>query len=98
MHLLVEMKEGLVRAIDEVMMKYEVTVEYCYNVLELCPERYKRWTRLYKKEGRYGGSKTGPKIAPHTFLEEEKQKIVEMAKKEGYADLSHRQLSQEIKE
>lgn len=93
MPLLVEMKEGLVRAIDEVMMKYEVTVEYCCNVLELCPERYKRWIRLYEREGRYGGGKTGPKLAPHTLLEEERQKIVELAKKEEYADLSHRQLS-----
>ena len=47
MHLSEEMKEGLVRAIDEVKMKYGVTVEHCSDVLELCPERYKRWIRLF---------------------------------------------------
>jgi transposase InsO family protein len=93
MHLSEGIKEGLVRAIDEVRMEYAVTLKHCCSVLELCPERYKRWTRLYEKEGRYGGGKTGPKTAPHTLLEEERQKIVEMAKKEEYADLSHRQLS-----
>lgn len=93
MHLSTELKEGLVRAIDEVTLEYGVTVDYCCNELELCPERYKRWVRLYQKKGRYGGGKTGPKIAPQALLEEERQKIVEMAKKEEYADLSHRQLS-----
>lgn len=93
MHLSEGIKEGLVKAIDEVRMEYAVTVEYCCNVLELCPERYKRWIRLYRREGRYSGDKTGPKVAPHALLEEERQKVIEMAKKEEYADLSHRQLS-----
>lgn len=93
MHLSEGIKEGLIRAIDEVRMEYGVTLEHCCNILELCPERYKRWIRLHKKEGRHGGGKTGPKIAPHALLEEERQRIIEMAKKEEYVDLSHRQLS-----
>ncbi len=41
----------------------------------------------------YGGGKPGPDRASHTLLEEEKQKILEMARKEEYADLTHRQMS-----
>ncbi len=93
MHLSEEMKEGLVRAIDEIRLEYAVTVEHCCNVLKLCPERYKRWIRLHRKEGRYGCGKSGAKVAPHALLEEERERIIEMAKKEEYADLSHRQLS-----
>lgn len=93
MHLARGVKEGLVRAIDEVRRESGVTVEHCCKVLELGPERYKRWLRLYEKKGRYGGGKTGPRTAPHALLEEERQRIIEMAKKEEYADLSHRQLS-----
>ncbi len=66
---------------------------YCCFVLQLCPERYKRWKRLYRQCGRYGGGKPGPKQAPHALLNQERQKIVELACTEGYADLSHRQLS-----
>jgi len=98
MHLSTEIKEGLVKAINEATREYEVTVESCCRVLELCSERYKRWIKLYKKAGRYGGGKRGPKIAPHALLEEERQKILEAAKKEEYADLSHRQLSVVVSE
>ncbi len=81
------------KAIQETTSEYGVTVEYCCQVLELCPTRYKRWIKLYKKEGRYGGGKPGPKKAAHALLEEEREKIIEMAKEEEYADLSPRQLS-----
>jgi len=55
--------------------------------------RYKRWINLYKKEGRYGGGKPGPKKAPHGLLSPERQKINDLARADEYQDLAHRQLS-----
>lgn len=54
---------------------------------------YKRWISLYRKEGRYGGGKPGPKKAPHGLLSQEKQKIKDLARADEYQDLAHRQLS-----
>ncbi len=83
----------MVKAIDEARDFYTVTAGYCCCLLQLCPQRYKRWRRLYSQCGRYGGGKPGPQQAPHALLEEEKRKIVELARQEAYADLSPRQLS-----
>lgn len=93
MYLSEEIKEDIVLAIQEVAVQYKITEKVCCEAIELCPERYQRWIQLYKETGRYGDGKPGPKVAPHTLLEEEKQKILEMAKNEEYADLSHRQLA-----
>ncbi|MCP4991977.1 MAG: transposase family protein, partial [Colwellia sp.] len=79
--------------IDEVRGQYRVNIGYCCGVMELCCQRYKRWKRLYRENGRYGGGNPGADRVSHRLLEEERQKIVEMARKEEYADLSHRQMS-----
>lgn len=79
--------------IQETRRKYRVTIDYCCCILELCPERYKRWIRLYNKEGRYGDGKPGPKEVPHALLKEEIEKIIEIGTQEEYADISIRQLT-----
>ena len=66
---------------------------YCCEKLNLDVKRYQRWVRLYRKTGRYGGGKPGPKKAPHSLLPKEKEDIINMAKDDKYIDLSHRQLS-----
>ncbi len=48
---------------------------------------------MYRENGRYGGGKPGPDRISHALLEEEREKIVEMARKEEYVDLTHRQMS-----
>ena len=79
--------------IDEVCSKYSVTIMCCCQKLELDVKRYQHWARLYRKSGRYGGDRPGPKKAPHKLLHEEREKIIEMAKDDRYMDLSHRQLA-----
>jgi len=79
--------------IDEVCNKYSVPIIFCCPKLELDVKRYQRWVCLYRKSGRYGGNIPGPKKAPHKLLQEERKKIIEMAKDDSYMDLSHRQLA-----
>ncbi len=86
-------KGEIVSVIEEVKERYKVTEAYCCRSIELCPKRYKRWIKRFKETGRYGGGRPGPKVAPHALMEEERQSVVKMLKKEEYADLSHRQLS-----
>lgn len=93
-HLPEEIKEMLVKAIDEVRGEYKVSIEFCCKVVELCPQRYKRWKKHYRQKNRYNGDNLPePGKASHALLEEERDKIREMAQKEEYADLSFRQLS-----
>ena len=72
---------------------YSVRIGLCCRKLQLDVKRYQRWIRLQRTTGRCGGRKPGPKKAPHRLLDEERAKIVELAKDEAYVDLSHRQLS-----
>jgi putative transposase len=72
---------------------YSVRIGFCCRNLELDVKRYQRWIRLHRRKGRYGGGKPGPEKAPHGLLDEEREKIVELAKDDNYVDLSHRQLS-----
>ena len=72
---------------------YSVRIGFCCRKLELDVKRYQRWIRLHRRTGRYGGGKPGPEKAPHGLLDEEREKIVELAKDDTYVDLSHRQLS-----
>lgn len=48
---------------------------------------------LYRKTGRYGGGKPGPRRAPHKLVAKERQDIMKLAEDDTYCDLSHRQLS-----
>ena len=86
-------KETLVELVNEVRRMYSVPVLFCCRKLELDVKRYQRWIRLHRKTGRYGGREPGPQKAPHKLLPEEMAKIVELARNDSYADLSHRQLS-----
>lgn len=86
-------KEALVRVIAEVKADFLVTTDYCCQALQLEMRRYRRWINLYRKTGRYGGGRSGPKKAPHGLLPEEKQRIKDLARADEYADLSPRQLS-----
>jgi len=86
-------KEALVFTVSEVCREYSVTLEFCCGKLQLDPERYRRWVRLWECTGRYGGGKPGPKRAPHALLPEEKARIIEWSREEDYGDLSHRQLA-----
>ncbi len=80
-------------AIQEKAGQNKVIERVLCEAIELCPERYLRWVKRYNKTGRYVEGSPGPKSAPHALLFEEKQKIIEIAGKEEYADLSHRQLA-----
>ena len=86
-------KGALIALIDEVCSKYSVTIKYCCQKFELDVKRYQRRVRLYCKSGRYGGGRPCSPKAPHKLLHEEREKIIEMAKDDRYADLSHRQLA-----
>ena len=68
-------------------------IKYCCDKLRLDVKRYQRWIRLYRKTGRYGDGKPGPKKAPHRLLPEERGDIIKLAKDDKHMDLSHRQLS-----
>lgn len=92
-HLSVEVKESLVRDIEEVRECHEVSLGYCCEVLQLDLRRYSRWIDLYRRTGRYGGGKPGPRSAPHGLLPEEREKILEVARSEEKVDLGHRQLA-----
>ncbi len=70
-----------------------MSIKYCCDKLRLDVKRYQRWIRLYRKTGRYGDGKPGPKKAPHSLLPKEKGDIIKLAKDDKYMDLSHRQLS-----
>ncbi len=83
----------MVDLIYETRTKHSITIKYCCQKLELDVKRYQRWIRNYRKTGRYSNGKPGPEEVPHRLLPEEKDKIIELAKDDQYADLSHRQLS-----
>jgi putative transposase len=70
-----------------------VPIKYCCQKLALEVKRYQRWVRLYRKTGRCGGGKPGPKRAPHRLLPNEREDIIKLARDDKYMDLSHRQLS-----
>ena len=72
---------------------YSVRIGFCCRKLELDVKRYQRWIRLHRRTDHYGEGKPGPEKAPHRLLDEEREKIVELAKDDTYVDLSHRQLS-----
>lgn len=88
-----KVKEQIVLAIQEKAGQNKVVEKVLLKAIELCTERYSRWIQRYKETGRYVEGKPGPRDAPHALLKEEKQKIIEMAGKEEYVDLSHRQLA-----
>ena len=88
-----EIKGVLVEIIAHVHKKHCMPIKYCCEKLDLDIKRYQRWVRLYRKTGRYGGGKPGPKKAPHSLLLKEKEDIIKLAKDDKYMDLSHRQLS-----
>jgi transposase InsO family protein len=79
--------------IAQVCEKYSVPIKFCCHKLRLDVKRYQRWTRLYRKTGRYGGGKPGPERGPHRLRPQEREDIVKLAKDDTYADLSHRQLA-----
>lgn len=79
--------------ISNTARSYKVSIKFCCKRLELDFKRYQRWVCLHRKTGRYGGCKPGPKHAPHSLLDEEKQQIIEIATEDKYSDFSHRQLS-----
>ena len=83
----------MVEIIAHVHKKHCMPIKYCCEKLDLDIKRYQRWVRLYRKSGRYGGGKPGPKKAPHSLLPKEKEDIIKLAKDDKYMDLSHRQLS-----
>jgi putative transposase len=70
-----------------------VGAKFCCEILELPEKRYRRWLRLHRRTGRYGGGKPGPKKALHALRPEEREKIAQLSQDERYADLSHRQLA-----
>lgn len=70
-----------------------MSIKSCCDTLLLDVKRYQRWIRLYRKTGRYGGEKPGPKKAPHRLLTKEREDIIKLAKDDNHMDLSHRQLS-----
>jgi len=86
-------KEALVALIGQVIEEHGVSVRLCCEKLQLDEKRYQRWVRLHRRTGRYGDGRPGPRKAPHRLLDEEKKRIIELAKDEHYADLSHRQLA-----
>jgi putative transposase len=92
-HLCGEVKGLLVGAIEEVREHHGVSLECCCKALQLDLRRYGRWIGQYRETGCYGGGKSGPRSAPHGLLPEERGKILEMARREEYGDLSHRQLA-----
>lgn len=79
--------------INKAHADYSVTIKFCCQTLELDVKRYQRWVREFRETGRCTNGKPGPKNAPHRLLPEEEDKIIELAKDDQYADLSHRQLS-----
>jgi transposase InsO family protein len=83
----------LVKLITEIRQKYSLPIAFCCHKLGVDIKRYQRWLRLYRKTGRYGDGKPGPKQAPHKLRPEEREDIINLAKDETYLDLSHRQLS-----
>lgn len=93
MYLSEDDKAALMDAISQAHTDYSVTVTFCCQALELDMKRYQRWMRQYWSIGRCANGKPGPKKAPHRLLPEEEGKIIELAKDDQYADLSHRQLS-----
>ena len=55
--------------------------------------RVVRWRRKEKEGHSLENGKPGPRYPSHTFLPEEKAAVLHMAKKEQYADVSHRILA-----
>lgn len=92
MYLSGDKKNALMQLIDRAKEQQPVTASFCCQVLQLDVKRYQRWKRQHKKAGRCTNGKPGPNRAPHRLLPEEEDKIVQVAKDEQYADLSHRQL------
>ena len=86
-------KEVLVLDIGGIREAYGVTLDFCCDKLQLDRERCRRWVRLHRQTGRYGGGRPGPRKAPHALLAEEKAKILALSGEETYGDLTHRQLA-----
>jgi hypothetical protein len=63
--------------LEEVQMTYPVGAKFCCEILELPEKRYRRWLRLHRRTGRYGGGKPGPKQALHALRPEEREKPFE---------------------
>lgn len=81
------------KTIADVTTTFPVTAEFCCIMLALNHDRYKRWVRLYNRNGHIQRAKPGPRKAPHGLLDDEIHAVREMIRNEQYADLSHRQLS-----
>ncbi len=86
-------KSVLVDLIAEVRTMYSVPIKFCCQRLDLHVKRYQRWVRNYRNTGCYANGKPGPDKPPHRLLAEEREKIIQVAKDNKYADLSHRQLA-----
>lgn len=71
-----------------------MTLDFCCMKLQLDSERYRRWVKVHRQTGRYGGGKHGPRKGLHTLLAEEKAKMMALGREEVYGDLSHRQLAE----
>ena len=55
--------------------------------------RVSRWQKRLKEEENFANRKSGPKYPLHRLLPEEREAVLNMAKKESYADLGHRALA-----
>jgi transposase InsO family protein len=63
------------------------------TLLMIARRRVDRWQKRWKEEGSFENRKPGPKYPLHKLLPMERKAVLEMAKEEPYADLSHRTLA-----
>lgn len=62
-------------------------------MLRIGRRRIDRWRKRWKEEADLCNRKPGPRSPVHTLLSPEKEAVLEMARKEEYADLAHRILT-----
>ncbi len=70
-----------------------LSVHHSCRMLGISRRRVVRWQDMERKGTGLINSKPGPKVSLHSLLPEEREKVLEMAGKEEYADMSHRILT-----
>ena len=70
-----------------------VSIQRSCTILAINRRRVARWQGTHRQGRSLVNGKPGPREPPHRLLGEERRKILEAARKEEYADLSHRILT-----
>lgn len=87
-----ERKEEILLMVEQANKKGFSDSRVCF-MWRISRRRIGRWRSKWLRDKNLGNAKPGPKYPAHMLLPEERSAVLEMAKKEEYADMAHRTLT-----